>query len=208
MKKSLLIGAAVFGLAATTFAQGVFFVDNTDNYGTGSTSTSTSGGQFWLQTSTASPAVLMASDFNLAVLGSTSANGTYSTIVTFLLSDSTAVGLTTDAAPGCVFNGTSYGIPGTQPNGINGWIELQAWTGDYSTYAAAQAAGQYVGQSGGQTLTGFNLANLGGTSTAGAFTPPGLDPMPAIVLSAVPEPATFALAGLGAAALMIFRRRK
>jgi len=36
----------------------------------------------------------------------------------------------------------------------------------------------------------------------------GVDPMLGFNMAAVPEPSTFALAGLGAAALMIFRRRK
>lgn len=51
--------------------------------------------------------------------------------------------------------------------------------------------------------------SLGGTDANGnLFLPPSTTGFTSFSLTSVPEPATFALAGLGAAAMLIFRRRK
>jgi len=199
MKKSLLIGAAVAGLAVSSFAQGVFNVDNSANYGSGSPSTATTGGLFWLNSG--GTTALIQQDFNVQILGSTSLNGTYTPLLTLLLSDGSATGDNFSQLAGVLINptGDSIGIPGVAVNGT-GYVEIEAWLGGNS-YATATYAGETSG--------GFAIANLGGTTTGGTVVfPPDISAMPAVVLVAVPEPATFALAGLGAAALMIFRRRK
>jgi hypothetical protein len=69
---------------------------------------------------------------------------------------------------------------------------------------AADSSAFYYGTSGlftmtpGTSLSYPSIVSAGGTTWAGAN----------LVINAVPDPSTFALAGLGAAALMIFRRRK
>lgn len=101
------------------------------------------------------------------------------------------------AIPG-IASGTAIGA--TTP-----WFQIQVWDSAYATYAAALAAGSYVG-------LGPEFQLNPGPSLAYTFTsPPGPNTTwseTPIVVSLVPEPSTFALAGLGAAALMIFRRRK
>ena len=68
----------------------------------------------------------------------------------------------------------------------------------------APAGAHYYGSSGlfqmtpGTSLTYPSIVSGGGTTWAPAN----------LVINAVPEPSTFALAGLGAAAMLIFRRRK
>jgi len=54
----------------------------------------------------------------------------------------------------------------------------------------------------------FQSQPLGGIGPAGPVLTPDMTGWSSFSVSAVPEPASFALAGLGAAALMIFRRRK
>jgi hypothetical protein len=77
----------------------------------------------------------------------------------------------------------------------------RAWFngGQYANYDAAKAAGRN---------TGYSIFNL--TATAFPAGAPNTIFTPFTVGSAgtVPEPSTFALAGLGAAALLLFRRRK
>jgi len=90
------------------------------------------------------------------------------------------------------------------PEGASAFFQVRAWNGGFATYEAAALAGTgFLG-----TTTVF--ANLTGA-------PNGVPPsVPAsltgwttpLVVRAVPEPSTFALAGLGAAALLLFRRRK
>jgi len=84
-------------------------------------------------------------------------------------------------------------------------IEMVAWddsSGLYSTWTQASVA----------WLTGLIAAGESGRITIGPVggtgTPPNLTGMQSFNLYFVPEPSTFALAGLGAAALLIFRRRK
>jgi hypothetical protein len=147
------------------------------------------------------------------------------------LADQTTLGLTLattaqpDAAAGAgFFNGnvTTLGVPGN----VNDDLVIAAWTGNYSTLAAAEAAG-----SSGSTvfagLIGFsNPLGAGGTSPVipglsgwtaltpsasdsafqGAF-PSGSDLIMNQV-TAVPEPTTLAMAGVGLASMLIFRRKK
>jgi hypothetical protein len=82
------------------------------------------------------------------------------------------------------------------------WATAIAWSGGYANLGAAQTAG----------ATFYGVANAGvwvqntyggtqsATSTSAAWT--------GLVLTPTPEPATIALGGLGAAALLLFRRRK
>jgi hypothetical protein len=90
----------------------------------------------------------------------------------------------------------------------NATLEMVAWdnsSGNYSTWALAEPAWALGLIAAGKSGT-FNEV-LGGTGI-----PPNLDGLQSFnlyyALHAVPEPSTFALAGLGAAALLIFRRRK
>jgi len=197
MKKLVLSIALVAGLAASAFAQGTILLDNSAN--TSQSATATSGGLFWINT-TGNP-VILNQDINIALFGSSSQGGTYTAIATLLLSNHTADGDITFYGGGILNDqsGNSYFVPGTTSAGT-GWFYIQAWLGTATSYAAAGAVAKYDGST---TAGGIFSTPLGGGSTPAQ----SLNGMPAVVL-VVPEPGTFALAGLGAAALLIFRRRK
>jgi hypothetical protein len=78
-----------------------------------------------------------------------------------------------------------------------------AWDGAFASEAAAQAGGSYYGDSGVFTVTPSSGTTLPASIQTASWTGG-----PVILTAVVPEPSTFALAGLGAAALLIFRRRK
>jgi len=90
-------------------------------------------------------------------------------------------------------------------------VEMVAWdnsSGLYPTWTQASAAWKN-----GQIAAGvsgiFNVANLSGTANGAPFlTSAGTVSGFSFNLYNIPEPSSFALAGLGAAALLIFRRRK
>lgn len=113
----------------------------------------------------------------------------------------TAVGFTTPAAG--KFNGGNLTL--SPLANIGGGVDyvIAGWTGSAASFDAAIAANAMVGVSSKfKTAVGDGTAVPPGApvSLAGTFTGMTLQP--------VPEPSTFALAGLGAAALLIFRRRK
>jgi len=98
---------------------------------------------------------------------------------------------------------TMSGIAKDAPAAV---IQVRAWdntSGNYPTWADADAAWQAgliaAGTSGLVTVNG-----IGGDVNAAPF----LTGIESFNIYYVPEPTTFALAGLGAAALLIFRRRK
>jgi hypothetical protein len=93
-----------------------------------------------------------------------------------------------------------------------GTFELVAWdnsSGLYPTWAQAEVAWK-AGQIAAGRSGIFNVTAIGGTAnpTAPFLTSAGTIAGLSFNLYNIPEPSSFALAGLGAAALLIFRRRK
>lgn len=97
-------------------------------------------------------------------------------------------------------------------SGVYGTFEIKVFSAAYTSYADAYQASlsgaAYTGLSPVFTCAAGNVAaNQLYQTTTTAFSSWSSTAGP-IYVATVPEPATFALAGLGAAALMIFRRRK
>jgi len=201
MKKIVLSTVAVAAMALTSYGQGVITFDASEGGG-GVISQLGSG--------------VEQNDVNASLLYF---NGTsYVDIVDLLLSDTTPTSTinvvvppdTTQAAGGDITfsgggvlydnSGDTYEINGEAAGTVVSF-EVEAWTGNYSSYAAAEngVAGTFGGVS-----APF-------TETLSALTSPenaNIDNMPSFTLTPVPEPATLAVAGLGGLSLMLFRRRK
>jgi hypothetical protein len=105
-------------------------------------------------------------------------------------------------APG-IFLGGKQTVPTATP-GAPIAAAVAAWTGNYATFDLAQAAGANIGISAPFAITTGNPTTtpegLPASITAAGFA--------GVTALAVPEPSSLALAGLGAAALLIFRRRQ
>jgi len=105
--------------------------------------------------------------------------------------------LNSPAIPGIVNNTT---IGASTP-----WFDVRVWDASYASYDLALAAGAYTGAGApfqmnpGPGIAYVNTAAPSGNSTWTEAP---------IFVSQVPEPASFALAGLAGAAMLIFRRRK
>jgi hypothetical protein len=103
---------------------------------------------------------------------------------------------------------TAVTIPGIPAGGIVMGV-LRGWSGAFLSYDAAIQAG--LGMAGYsnpfQVDTGDPTAVPAGTPGNIVNSMPGLG-FAGMTLTPIPEPTTFALAGLGAAALLIVRRRK
>ena len=113
-----------------------------------------------------------------------------------------SLGLTVDPA---------LSLPTSQAGGAV-TVQLRVWwagaTGNtFQTWDAAVAAAANPNM----RLGGSPLLNLASTGNPGSIppgTPAALTGLSGFQLTAVPEPSTFVLAGLAAAGLLIFRRRK
>ena len=116
----------------------------------------------------------------------------------------------TPSLQGEFFYGT---VTTTQPAGggsadatLNVELAIAGWTGGFANYAAALAAGN--APSIGITAAFGNPTGGGGSPPSTAATLVDWTAANSLVLSSSPEPTTLALGGLGAAALLMFRRRK
>ena len=97
-------------------------------------------------------------------------------------------------------------LPGTVPGETDVWIQVKGWDASFGTdWPAAITQGSWFGQT-----TIVNVGALGPTTGPGLNIwqgATGTDPTRISWLMIVPEPSTFALAGLGAVMLMLFHRR-
>ena len=134
------------------------------------------------------------SDFSATAFYSVNAGATWN-----VLSSSTSSFFGTDGDLG---SGAGYFYGGTVPVPVPINTSVLMYVAAANTVTiGTYAPGQIVGQSAPFSITVVDAGlpvqpNLGGT-TYSSFT-----------VAAVPEPSTFALAGLGLASLLIFRRRK
>jgi hypothetical protein len=189
MKKTLIAAALVAGLSTGVYAQGTIELRNDSNTSTSSTATANglvfSGGALWQ------------GNLSITMLGG-AVGGSLTPIVTVLGSanfgDGDGGGQFTDFSQNPI-----YTVPGVSA-GTPAEIELEFWTGVETTYAGALASG-----AAGELVDTVTFSN----GTGGGATPPAtLTGMPAVNLVPTPEPSTIILGGLGAAALLAFRRRK
>lgn len=194
MKKLLLTGLLV-GLAAGAFAQGAISLDNLNN--TDDSPTATSNGKFFFLNIGSTTPILANTDFNISFYGGSDAAsaGLPSSLLKTFAGSSAAGGNLFGPGTFTDPTGQAITIPGTT---TTAFFRIEAWTGTSATYAGRNQG----------TDLGVASAVFSNPVAGPPNTPPNFVNMPALVLSSVPEPSTFALAGLGAAALLIFRRRK
>jgi hypothetical protein len=199
MKKLVLAVVAVVALSVNVFAQGVqLTIDNLN--GTGGR-TATANGLFL----NAAGAALTGGTINVTVLGGLDA-GSLQPVASL----TGANALFYSGVPGIFLDPTfgTYNVPGVA-NGANATLRILAWTGSAASYNAAAFTDQFYPWSGSAEVNGNTFTFT--QATGGGGVPPGppksLDGMPAMVLQ-VPEPSTMALAGLGAVAMLLFRRRQ
>jgi hypothetical protein len=200
MKKLILSVSAIAGLSLAAHSQGISFADNSASASANGYDTTING-----QVNT--------QDLNLALLiGSATPN---TPVVTLLLSDPTvttspAIGQVSSAvgdvsAAGYIFDPSSqaYVVSAFAGQTVN--AEVEAWTGNYPSYAEALASGvtgEFAGVS--QVFT----AAIPATSTGFAADISNVGVINLIqVPTVVPEPSTLAMAGVGLASMLIFRRR-
>jgi hypothetical protein len=199
MKKLILSVTAVAGLSMAGQAQGIFFADGAANQ-SGAVDVTIGG------------VADTATDINLELLYSSAQTGPYSPVVTLLLSSG--------ASPANGSLGGVYAAAGdvsalgnildnsTQeyalPTG-NYFFEVEGWTGAYSSYAAAEAS----------ATTGV-FAGISSTFAATAAAQPappadissmGVLALTQVPITAVPEPSTLAMTGVGVASMLLFRRK-
>jgi len=212
MKKLILTACAVT-CAASVFAQGtiqfnnrvsstltthVYVGGNSSRVGNGPTD-NPSGPADW-----SGYTLLTGSGYMAAILGANGA-GVAESSLTFGANPTTTSFRTGTSAGG--FAIVIATINSVAPDAASATLEVFAWDRAASgiTDPAAALAAWKAGSTWAGGLSGtFTVNNMGGNT----FTPPVMTGLQSFNIYTVPEPATMALAGLGAAAMLIFRRRK
>jgi len=187
----------VAGIASGVYGQGVIL----DNAGFNGGISATSGGRVFVN-----GALFDGINFNVGVtvLGGPN-SGNLTTIGTYTASTDPKGYTGLDIGQFRLGNAAAeVAIPGVA-GGTAATIQLNMWYdgagGLFNSYAAAASGGGFIG-----TIT-FQTPTSGGQPPLPAQNLVGM-PSINLVAAPVPEPTTLALAGLGAASLLIFRRRK
>jgi hypothetical protein len=210
--KKLLVTTAATLMTVAVFAQGTVYFSN-NAFEKISTGALGSAASTWAQM----PATAGLLNFGLFY----GTGATQPAALSFLgvtgYNSATKPGLIVNAADNSI---TALPVPGTTPGETDVWVQIAGWTATFGTnWAGAKAAaqtttGDYWGQSA-VVNAAATAGGLGPTTGPGAIIwqlPSGTDPTRIAggfaVFTPVPEPTTITLAGLGVAAMLIFRRRK
>ena len=136
---------------------------------------------------------------------------------------SSTLGANSSTTPGVIASAvdrtsqmTAFPIPGGAENATDAWVQIKGWSSSFGTDWAAAQVGAATGNGYFGQTTVINALALGASTGPGAAlwqTAAGTDPHKfagggITLFTTVPEPTTMALAGLGVAAMLIFRRRK
>jgi len=138
--------------------------------------------------------------FNYGLFWGTSQTGPFTLVQPLGTSSTATAGLIGGGA------GAVYAVTGST-EGQSVWLQVKGWDASFGNdWLAASTGGLWFGQTDVRQVTLGPTAGPGTViwQTASGTNPNRFNPL---VLLPVPEPSTLALAGLGAAALMIFRRR-
>jgi len=178
--KKLFIAAATVGASVGAFAQGTISFQD-----------ATIAPKIYVQTPGGS-SLAPQKAFTVSLYWASASGGTLAPIFT---------GLANVAADGDFYFSTAVSTPTQTAPGGTAEFEVVGWTGTWADLATAKAN---------NALTGNSNPFLNSTGGAGtpAGTPVNLTGWSGNVLLTAPEPTTIALGGLGAAALLLFRRRK
>lgn len=203
MKKLLLTACAVT-CAVSVFAQGTVAFNNrlsatslqTHVYLGGTSQLSGNGANDFPAggTSWAGFTALAGAGYSACLVVNPGANQAYSAATTFR----------TGGAAGYI-NPVTATLPGVAKDAASATIAMFAWDnkgGSISDPAAAWTAWQTAATAGGLSKT-LTLSAIGGDFN----TPPSMFGLESFNIFVIPEPSTMALAGLGFAALLVFRRR-
>lgn len=198
MKKSAIIGLAVMGLTAGAFAQGVINLDDSSispGVELGSSFyTGTYGISVWELNSTTVPGGINNAATSAAAVAALTSNGFKN-----------EGGYYNQSMTGGVFSLNGFTMADVSPAGSTVTVALEIWN-DGS-----------IGGPGATTKDAGVIAFVNATSTPTGNpppTPPNLDGWNTLnqnlvmTTYAVPEPSVFALSSIGAAALMLIRRKK
>jgi hypothetical protein len=205
MKKLLFTTALAAGLALSVYGQGIV-VANTLN--TSLDSAATTGGLVWTNDLVGHTGLWDGYNYNLGIelLGGATSSSLSPIAV---LIPNPGGGIYTGDNVG-VFKPygmqSVYQVPGVSGSAGIGWVQLNVWWYELSPAATtyAEARGILTAYTGSVLFQNPVSAPDGTPPTGDQY----LTAMPALVLTPVPEPTVFALAGLGLASLLIFRRRK
>jgi len=211
--KKLAILAVFVGVAAGSYGQGLFNFDNSAIYdGTANSHLAFIGANGKAGQGAIGAVIGSGGSFNydMGFLYSTDTSfvgtSTPGNAAFFAAASNTGFKSAFAAQTGDLVNGAGIleggltSINGTA-DGQHVSLQLIAWfdPNGSTTFAQSMAAGNNIGWS---SIMDFRLATGNDQVVA------DLSGVPGFAVQAVPEPTTFALAGLGAAALMIIRRRK
>jgi len=203
MKKTILT-LAVIGAVSSVFAQGTLNFSTRVSgtvighvYGTAVGETSQKSGNTATETpvgtQTYAGVLLAGSGFSAQLFG-----GTLGTLEANLVSVSAISTFRTGTTLGGTPSTQTLNIAAVPPGG-SGTFQVRAWDNVGGTITSWDLA----------TIRGkSDLFTVGPLGDGGLALPADMANFRSFNIYAVPEPATFALAGLGAAALLIFRRRK
>jgi len=183
MKKLLMTIVAVL-VSASAFAQGTIIFDNRPQSGVA---------PIFLADNATGAGSIAGMVGELDLVNGTGATATYTPVGTSPFRG-------TSGALAQFIATTELTVPGVPPNG-SGTFVVRAYNG--SSYDVSGVAGLYRGQSSPITVSG-----LGGQPASGPPIPsPDLSGLTSFNVTTTPEPSTIALGVLGAAALLLRRRK-
>jgi len=206
MKKLLTLAALVgattcsFGQGQVTFNNGATTQISTNSAHNGSSSGSTAA----VGTSVYYYALFVAPSTVTTDLGVNDVRWTFAAYATNTTAGRFLGGQPVLPTPYASGTTADFLVRGWSSNVGSSWAQAQAWESAFNTTGAAPFAGYFGSSIVGQIVVGGPPAGVPALfgQNPGQLSGFTLDLRP------VPEPSSFALVGLGAAAMMIFRRRK